>query len=59
VTSEELAQQVAEQAMEQGLTVATAESLTSGQVAARLGAAPSASRIACRFWTLVCSRLPA
>lgn len=43
MTSEELAQQVAEQAMKQGLTVATAESLTSGQVAARLGAAPSAS----------------
>lgn len=41
--AEELAARVADLAGEHGLSVATAESLTSGQVAARLGAAPSAS----------------
>lgn len=40
--AEELAQIVAERAPERGLTVATAESLTSGQIAVHLGAAPDA-----------------
>ena len=40
--AEDLARVVAEHADELGLTVATAESLTSGQIAVRLGAAPGA-----------------
>ena len=41
--AEEHAERIAELASERGLTVATAESLTSGQVAASLGAAPDAA----------------
>lgn len=40
--AEQLAKVVAERASERGVTVATAESLTSGQIAVHLGAAPGA-----------------
>lgn len=40
--AEDLARVVAEHADERGMTVATAESLTSGQIAVHLGAAPGA-----------------
>ena len=40
--AEDLARTVAENAKQRGVTVATAESLTSGQIAVHLGAAPEA-----------------
>jgi nicotinamide-nucleotide amidase len=39
----ELAEQIGRTALEQGLTIAVAESLTSGAIASRLGAAPDSS----------------
>lgn len=44
MSSTEHVTRIAELAHEQGLTVATAESLTSGLIATRLGAGPSASQ---------------
>ncbi|MCM3659851.1 CinA family protein [Georgenia satyanarayanai] len=40
--AQQLARTVAEHAIDRGVTVATAESLTSGQIAVHLGAAPNA-----------------